>query len=124
MRNETAAKFNNGCWGVKFLIVSAMLIGSLWIKNDPFYTGYLHFAQVVSWLFLAVQALLMLIVAYVINDTLIRNVNVEGGEAMSCSGIILIVLTLVLFGGNITWIIFQYKIFGNSDGVSCTYNNW
>jgi len=121
MRNETAAKFNNGCWGVKGLIVAAMLIGSLWINNDPFYYGYLNFAQVVSWLFLAFQALLMLIVAYVINDTLIRNVNVDGGEAMSCSGIILISITFLLFGGNVTWIVFQYRLFGQP---GCTYNRW
>lgn len=36
-KSEGAAKFNDGCWGIKFLIVAAMLVGSLWIQNDPFY---------------------------------------------------------------------------------------
>jgi hypothetical protein len=63
--------------------------------------------------------MLMLIVAYVINDVLIRNVNVEGGEAMSCSGIILIVSTIVLFGGNVTWIVIQFIEFSG-----CAFPIW
>ena len=47
----------------------------------------------------------MLIVAYVVNDILIRNVNTEGTGAMTTSGIILIVSTLLLTSGNITWIV-------------------
>lgn len=114
-----AAKFYEGCWCFKFLIVAAMLIGSLWINNDPFYIGYLHFAQWVSFFFLCFQAMLMLIVAYVINAKLISNVNVDGGEAMSCSGIILIVSTIVLFGGNVTWIVIQFIEFGG-----CAFQVW
>lgn len=68
LRNEMAAKFYEGCWCFKFLIVAAMLVGSLWIPNEPFYYGYLHFAQWISFFFLCFQAMLMLIVAYVIND--------------------------------------------------------
>ena len=119
LRNEMASKFNEGLWCIKFLLVAGLLIGSLWINND-FYIGYLKFAQWVSWIFLAFQAMLMLIVAYTINDILVRNVNVEENK-MGCSAIILISLTLILLGGNITWIIFQYILF-NKPG--CTYNFW
>lgn len=114
-----ASKFNEGLWCIKFLLVAGLLIGSLWINND-FYIGYLKFAQWVSWIFLAFQAMLMLIVAYTINDILVRNVNVEENK-MGCSAIILISLTLILFGGNITWIIFQYILFSKP---GCTYNFW
>jgi hypothetical protein len=55
-----------------------MIVGGLWIPNEPFYFGYLHFAQWISFFSLAFQAVLMLIVAYVVNDLLIRNVNTEG----------------------------------------------
>lgn len=119
IRNEGAAKFNEGCWCVKFLICAAFLICWFFVDNS-FFQGYMVFASWVSWFFLAFQAMLMLIVAFVINDALISNVNVEGGEAMSCSGIILITLTFIFFGGNITWIIFQFILFGNK---GCTYNN-
>ena len=51
-RNEMAAKFYEGCWCLKFLVVAGMLIGSLWIKNEPFFVGYLHFAKWVSLFFL------------------------------------------------------------------------
>lgn len=112
-RNEMAAKFYEGCWCFKFLVVAGMLIGSLWIKNEPFFYGYLHFSQWVSFFFLCFQAMLMLIVAYVINGNLIKNVNVENGEAMSCSGIILISSTIILFVGNVTWITLQYYYFNN-----------
>ena len=63
--------------------------------------------------------MLMLIVAYVINGNLIKNVNVENGEAMSCSGIILIGSTIVLFVGNVTWITLQYYYFN-----SCAFPLW
>lgn len=117
LRNEGAAKFYEGCWCIKFLVVAGMLIGSLWISNDPLYYGYLQFSEWTSWFFLVFQGMLMLIVAYVINDTLLRNVEREGGRATSCSGIILIGLTLILFGGNITWIVFQFIEFGQ-----CSFN--
>ena len=63
----------------------------------------------------------MLIVAYVVNDILIRNVNTEGTGAMTTSGIILIVSTLLLTSGNITWIVLQYIWF---TGFDCTFNVW
>ena len=44
VRNEMAAKFNEGCWCFKMLIVVAMMVGGLWIPNERFYYGYLHFA--------------------------------------------------------------------------------
>lgn len=62
----------------------------------------------------------MLIVAYTVNDTLVRNVDVEA-QQLGCSAIILISLTVILFGGNITWIIFQYIYF---TGDGCGWNFW
>ena len=41
LRNEAAAVFHDGCWGVKFIIVAGILVSSLWIPNDPVIDGYL-----------------------------------------------------------------------------------
>jgi len=45
----------------------------------------------------------MLIVAYKINETLVA--NYEEDES-GCSGAILIGLTLIILGANITWVVF------------------
>lgn len=119
LRNEMAAKFNEGCWLLKTFFVFGVEIASLWIYNDPFFTGYLIFSKWVSFVFLIFQSILMLIVAYKTNDVLISNVQKEGGSATSCSGIILISLTLILSCGNITWIVLQFIWFS-----SCTFHVW
>ena len=118
LRNEMAAEFNEGCWGFKILIVIGLMISFLWIDNS-FFFGYLVFAEWISFSFLVFQAILMLVVAYVLNEKLINNVNAEGGGAASCSGIILIILTVVLAGCNIVWIILQFSQYS-----SCTFTIW
>lgn len=48
--------------------------------------------------------MLMLIVAYVINNGLVTAASkVEGG---GCAGIMLVALFLIFTGGNITWLVF------------------
>jgi len=74
-KNDCAAVIHDGWWTLKFLIVAALFIGSLYIDNDPFMIGYMQFSRVVSVIFLAYQAVLMLIVAYVINEALVKGVN-------------------------------------------------
>lgn len=51
--------------------------------------------------------------AFTLNETLVSNVEREGGNAFSCSGIILIIMFVLTTGGNITWIVFQYIEFGS-----------
>ena len=122
LRNNFAAAFHDGCWGAKFLIVAGILIASLWIPNDPVMEGYLEFARIVSIFFLMYQALLILVLAYSLNDLLVSNVENEGGSAFSCSGIILIVIFVLTTGGNITWLVFQYIEFGNKGcGANLTF---
>jgi len=52
-RNTMAALFHDGCWGIKFLLVLAAFIGTLWIDNE-FFKGYMSFARYVSIPFLVV----------------------------------------------------------------------
>ena len=59
-------------------------------------------------IFLIYQALLMLIVAYKVNDSLVESAQNDQG---SCSNIILISFTLVLTGFNGWWIVKQYTEF-------------
>lgn len=122
LRNNFAAAFHDGCWGTKFLIVAALFISSLWIPNDPVINGYLAFSRVVSILFLIYQELLILLVAYELNDLLVNNVNKENGNICSCSGIILLSLFVLTTAGNITWLVFQFIEFtGKGCGANLTF---
>jgi len=115
LRTDFAAAFHDGCWGTKFIIVFAIWAASLWIPNDPVMNGYLQFARIVSVIFLFYQALLILVLAYSLNDLLVSNVEKEGGNAFSCSGIVLITIFVLTTGGNITWLVFEYLRF-NKEG--------
>ena len=118
-RNKCAAMIHDGFWGLKFLLVLAGFIASMWIENDPFFNGYMTFSKWVSTFFLTYQAILVLIMAYVLNAKLVSNAIAEGGNIGSCSGIILIITFIVFLGGDITWIVFQYMRFG---GDGCGRN--
>lgn len=98
-RNDAASIFHDGCWTLKFLAVTGFFIGSLWINND-FFIGYMSVARYVSIPFLIIQAMLMLIVAYNVNDTLVGNYEAEGTDGLGCSGVIVIFVTGILTIGN------------------------
>ena len=56
-------------------------------------------------------------VAYKINETLVKNIERED-NGIGCSGVVIVTLTLVITIGNITWAVFQYIWFHD-----CGYNN-
>lgn len=116
-RNTAASIFHDGCWGAKFLIVFAFFIGTMWIDNE-FFRGYMSFARIVSIAFLLVQALLMLVVAYKVNEALVGNYESESTSGLGCSGVIVIALTAIITIGNIVWLVFQYIWFSG-----CPTNN-
>ena len=114
MRNDTAAILHDGWWTLKFFIVAALFIGSFWIPNSPTITGYMEFSRYVSVIYLSYQAMLMLIVAYVINNGLVTAASkYEGG---GLPGILLVALFFIFTGGNITWLIFQFIEFSACGG--------
>merc|ERR1712048_1411026 len=119
LRNDGAAMFHDGCWLAKNLIILGLTTAFLWIPNDPVIIGYMKFARWISIVFLIYQAILMLVVAYTLNSQLVDNVTRDGGNALSCSGIILMGLFGILTIGNLVWIIYQYKLFG---GEGCGGN--
>ena len=104
-RNTAASVFHDGCWGFKFIAVLIFFIITMWIPNS-FFEGYMIFSRVVSILFLLIQALLMLVVAYKINETLIGNYESENTNGLGCSGIIVIILTGLITIGNIVWAVY------------------
>jgi hypothetical protein len=95
-RGDAAAQWHDGCWGTKSLIVFIGFAASQALPNDPFIEGYMQMARVVSLLFLIYQAILMLIVAMVINSALVNGCGVG----------VLLALTIIVTGGNITWMVF------------------
>lgn len=101
-RNTAAAVFHDGCWFTKSMMVLGFFIGTMWIPNWWF-QGYLSFARYISIIFLIYQALLMLVVAYKINETMVGNFEREQG---GCSGGVLIGLTVFITLINITWGVF------------------
>ena len=71
-RNNFAAIFHDGCWLLKFVSVMVGFAITLWIPNS-FFQGYMEFTRYVSIVFLLVQALLMMVVAYKINEMFMNN---------------------------------------------------
>ena len=112
-RGALAAGFHDGCWGTKMIIIGGCYIASMWIPNSIIET-YLQISRYASAIFLIYQSLLMLVVAFTINDQLIHNYENHDGN---CSAVILLGVTLTITGGNIWWIIKMFMTFGG-----CTYN--
>ena len=50
--------------------------------------------------------MLMLVVAYTINDTLVGNYEAENADGIGCSGAIMIFMTAVITIGNIVFAVF------------------
>jgi uncharacterized membrane protein (DUF485 family) len=64
------------------------------------------FARIVSIAFLLIQAMLMLVVAYQVNELLVGNYETENTDGIGCSGVVVIAITGILTIGNIVWLIF------------------
>ena len=79
LRNDCAAYFHDGWWCLKFAMVLGLFVSAYWIPNDPVMIGFMKMSKWVSIVFLCYQAVLMLVVAYVLNDQLVENVNQSNG---------------------------------------------
>lgn len=106
-RNKVAAAFHDGCWLTKILLVAGVFTGSMWINNS-FMVTYMNLSKYVSTVFLIYQALLMLLVSYKINDTLVSNFN---KDPTSCSKWILILVSAFFLSATVYTLIKQYKDF-------------
>jgi hypothetical protein len=116
-RTKMAADFLDGCWCLKVLLVMGLFIVSFWIPNDPFFLSfYMNAACVLSLIFLAFQALYILVCCILVNERLVK--NTENQTEASCSQIILLVFFVLTTGANITWIVFLFINFGSLDCIS------
>ena len=92
--------FHDGCWTFKFLLVICLYIAVFWIPNE-FYWGWAHFSRIVSGFYLIIQVILLIIVAYTLNDKLVD--EFENGNGFL--GGILIALTAIFTLGTIAFIV-------------------
>ena len=104
LRNHCAAVIHDGWWTAKFLFVGALFVCSMWFPNYNFIIGYMKFSRIFSIFFLCYQAILMLIVAYCVNQALVD--SVQNGAACSGAGIVLLSLFGIFTVGNIVWIVY------------------
>jgi hypothetical protein len=99
-RGQAASIFHDGCWLFKSMFVLGFFIATMWIPNG-FFKGYLEMSRYVSIMFLMYQALLMLVVAYKVNETLVGNYERNGD---SCSQVIIIGTTVFFTGISVVWL--------------------
>lgn len=71
-KNDTAAVIHDGWWTLKFLIVAILFGTSFFIPNSPVIDYYLKGARYVSVGYLKYQAMHILVLAYVINNSLVK----------------------------------------------------
>lgn len=74
-RNDTAAIIHDGWWTLKFLIVAILFVTSFFIPNSPIIVGYLKAARYISVMYLKYQAMHILVLAYVINNSLVKRAS-------------------------------------------------
>lgn len=103
-----AASVHDGCWGAKALLVAAGWIASWWIPDAFFTDFYMQMAKYVSAIFLLYQVIMMLAAAYIVNERLVKNVD---NDETACSKVIIIAFTLVIFAGDITFIVTNFMNF-------------
>ena len=103
-RSSIAATFHDGCWCAKMLFLGGFFTASMWISND-FMKVYMQISQVLSSAFLVYQAVLMMAVAYTLNEKLVKNYEKDSGE---CSKYILIFVSLVFLGLTVWQVVAQY----------------
>jgi len=104
---QWAAVLHDGLWSLKFILVLGIFVCFFFVRND-FFVGYGNASRVISVIFLIYQTIMILAVAYKVNDSLVAVYN--DGEVKSV-GILLWILTLGVYGGTITWIVYQYIYF-------------
>eukprot|EP00904_Undaria_pinnatifida_P010895 jgi/Undpi1/6936/HiC_scaffold_21.g09410.m1 len=69
--------FNNGFWGFKTFIWCLLIVGSIFISND-FFDGYVWVARVGAFIFTIMQQIVLIDLAYRVNDGLVEKANASG----------------------------------------------
>lgn len=105
-RMSWASYYHDGLWAIKFLIVLGLFVVYWWLPVG-FLQGYGYFARILSFFFLVYQTIIILSVAYKVNESLVDSYDNGNGFA----AFLLILLSIILYGGSATWIVLQYYWF-------------
>jgi len=112
--------WHTGMWGLKFLLLPA-LIGAAYLVPAPFYEHYESFARIASSLFILLQCLILVEMAYDMHEWLVAKADEadEGQDASLCSNgyrATYIALCVGCSGGSVVGCIAMYSYFGCGAG--------
>eukprot|EP00903_Cladosiphon_okamuranus_P022771 g20963.t1 len=97
-------QFNNGFWGFKTLLWVVLLIASLFVSNDVFNTtGYVWVARIGAFIFTIMQQLVLIDLAYRINDGLVAKANEYGDDSNEAKPFLAVLLAAsgILYTGSL-----------------------
>ena len=89
--------FHDGFWTLKILMILGLFLMSNGISNDYYNTTYLAVSRFFSVVFLNGQGLMVIIIAYKINDFMVSALELDQGI---CTSVILVLMTFSLIGFN------------------------
>ena len=107
MRNGCSKVFNEEVWPFKVLFVVVACIGLFFLSNS-FFQVYSKIAMVLSLFFLIFQIIMIIDLFYLWGANWINKYD----EGQSCYMYLLIIATVLLYGGTIYWTVMSYKWFG------------
>jgi hypothetical protein len=89
--------FHDGFWTFKILLIIGIFMLTNKISNEYYNTTYIAVSRFLSVIFLNGQGLLVIVIAYKINDFMVSALELDEGR---CVSVILILMTFSLIGFN------------------------
>lgn len=99
-----SSTFNNGFWGLKSLLWTVGLIACIFLSNNIFDTdGYVWVARVGAFIFIIMQQIVLIDLAYRINDGFVEKANSFGEDTEGAKPyfVSLIVFSAILYLGSL-----------------------
>jgi len=117
---DPRAKFHNGFWLVKLLMIVALCIGAFYIPRGEFGNVWYYFGLIGSCFFILIQLVLIVDFAHNVNDFFLE--KIEDDESPRCWKFSLFLILIVNYGLMITGTVLLYIYYGN-DAV-CSQNKF
>lgn len=118
-RNEAISKLNEGAWPIKFLFIVVVFLLSFFIPNG-FFKVYGYCAMVISCIFMIIEMILLIDMAYSWNQAWVNNYDEgQSGSSRGCWCVMLILGTVVSVGVGLTiYILLMKNTLAGSSGTS------
>jgi len=118
---KMAQAVHEGGWGFKFLIVFVMFVACCFIPND-FFKGYMYVSLCTSLIFILFQVVILIDLAYTWNAKWVGQYDGTDNESGSETSwvVLLVIFTVLFFGGGITIIVFLYVGYHGPFEIVCT----